>query len=171
MDASLLASWAARSVEERVASLEVCDPELVSVIDANMRMLWTAEIQARQYGVKSVNPFDQTKLPLLSTMQFDGSTEDGKVSQQVRWPQEMSADPMMIVAALRSSSSSGSPEKLLPRQKWRQIFHPPATSWGDFEQQMAKLVEQLVLHPPGILGGGGDGIGDAPDDEEADGED
>ena len=76
-----------------------------------MRMLWTAELQARQFGVRgSTDPLDNSQLPLLATMQFDGFTNQGparpgflkhmgalsnsalwrgeKVFKLVKWPKE-----------------------------------------------------------------------------------
>ena len=71
-----------------------------------MRMLWTAELQARQFGVRgSTDPLDNAQLPLLATMQFDGFTNQGpapgfvklrkngvlrgeKVFKLVKWPKD-----------------------------------------------------------------------------------
>ena len=48
-----------------------------------MRMLWTAELQARQFGVRgSTDPLDNAQLPLLATMQFDGFTNQGPALRQ-----------------------------------------------------------------------------------------
>ena len=38
-----------------------------------MQMLWAAELQARQFGVCGSDPFNPSQLPLLATMQFDGT--------------------------------------------------------------------------------------------------
>ena len=47
--------------------------------DLGMQMLWAAEIQARQFGVRgSTDPFDHAQLPLLATMQFDGFMHKGR---------------------------------------------------------------------------------------------
>lgn len=42
-----------------------------------MQMLWAAELQARQFGVCGSDPFNPSQLPLLATMQFDGTQKGG----------------------------------------------------------------------------------------------
>ncbi|CAE8644747.1 unnamed protein product [Polarella glacialis] len=151
MDDEVLASWARLPPEERQTTLQVHEPECVRLIDLNMQMLWASEIQARQCGVRGLDPFDHTQLPLLSTMQFDGSMSDGhKVFKLVKWPQEFYEDPMVVPNALRFSLAvlSGAKRRtppVLKPQRWHQILKPPAQSWAGFEYQLAQLMEQLVL--------------------------
>lgn len=45
------------SGQERESALTVEDPEIVRVIDFNMRMLWTAEIQAGHRVLAPIRPF------------------------------------------------------------------------------------------------------------------
>jgi len=149
----LLAFWGTLPPEERHSLLQIQDPECVRLIDLNMRMLWTAEIQARQFGVRGpTDPFDQSQLPLLATMQFDGSpgVDGEEVLKLVKWPQEFTSDPTIVVNAIRfarQSSEHGTRQKpcALKSQRWNQLFIPPAKSWAGFELQLAQLVEQLVI--------------------------
>lgn len=184
MEGGLLATWAARSAAERAACLQICDPEVVQLIDANMRMLWAAEIQAWQFGMQGPShPVQHSQLPLLSTIQFDGAMQGAtadpqNVVKRVKWPQEVSDDPLVVISALQASgllgaSRHGVSEKRLPRKQWAQLFHPPANVWVDFEKQLARLVEQLLMElrqvtAPSIDAGavaeeGGDADADAED--------
>mmetsp|Transcript_47223 Transcript_47223/g.137379 ORF Transcript_47223/g.137379 Transcript_47223/m.137379 type:complete len:701 (+) Transcript_47223:146-2248(+) len=150
----MLTKWAARSPEEREGALKVGDPELVRTIDLSMRMLWTAEIQARQFGVQGpVHPFDHSQLPLLSAMQFDGFGDEfgGGAATLVKWPKEFVQDPAVLTEALRSAlrpggagRRGGAPKAMKP-QRWASLLQPSPKSWVDFERQIARLVEQLVL--------------------------
>lgn len=154
---NLLAAWASWPPEVRRRVLRVEVPDVVQLIDLNMRMLWTAEIQARHMGIKvGVDPFDQMLLPLLSRMSFDstsvGDLNGGSTSalRTVRWPEDFHEDPLPVPTAIRSALRPGDarprrPTLLAPRL-WSQLLQPPAKSWADFERQLALLVEQLVLH-------------------------
>lgn len=128
------------------------DAELVQRIDMNMRMLWTAEIQAQQLGVKGpTDPFDHSQLPFLSFMQFDRSPEEGdRLFQVVKWPENFYSDADQVPNALRSSlerePGKWRAPRLLKPSKWYQLLEPPATSWKIFEKQLAQLVEQSMLH-------------------------
>eukprot|EP00929_Paragymnodinium_shiwhaense_P048175 TRINITY_DN24398_c0_g1_i1.p1 TRINITY_DN24398_c0_g1~~TRINITY_DN24398_c0_g1_i1.p1 ORF type:complete len:643 (+),score=139.61 TRINITY_DN24398_c0_g1_i1:120-2048(+) len=159
------AAWASWCPEERERVMRVEEPEAVRLIGTNMRQLWTAEIQARNIGVKGpVHPFDSGQLPLLSTMQFDTKSDqqndDGSATLQcVKWPQGFHQDPSLLPGAIRSALQPGSstaggatssqgrktPKAMRP-QKWHELLEPPAQSWVGFERQLALLVEQLVLH-------------------------
>eukprot|EP00930_Biecheleria_cincta_P058935 TRINITY_DN44712_c0_g1_i1.p1 TRINITY_DN44712_c0_g1~~TRINITY_DN44712_c0_g1_i1.p1 ORF type:complete len:545 (-),score=129.91 TRINITY_DN44712_c0_g1_i1:68-1702(-) len=169
MEDELLAFWAKLPPEERHSLLQIHDPECVRLIDYNMRMLWTAEIQARQFGVRGpTDPFDQAQLPLLATMQFDGSSGvDGEeVMKLVKWPQEFTSDPTMMVNAIRyafQSSDHGTRQRsgAMKSQRWHQLFIPLPTSWAGFEFQLAQLLEQLVIKAR-------DGGSQAPQTREAD---
>ncbi|CAE7746653.1 unnamed protein product [Symbiodinium sp. CCMP2592] len=117
-----------------------------------MRMLWTAELQARQFGVRgSTDPLDNSQLPLLATMQFDGFTNQGeKVFKLVKWPKEYHEDPMVLASALRLSLQAVAGNKrrqpaAIKPNRWYQLLSPPAQSWAGFEIQLAQLVEQLIL--------------------------
>lgn len=153
MEDELLAFWETLPPEERHSLLQIQDPECVRLIDLNMRMLWTAEIQARQFGVRGpTDPFDQAQLPLLATMQFDGSpgVDGEEVLKLVKWPQEFTSDPTTVVNAIRfarQSSDHGTWQRpgAIRSQRWNQLFIPPAKSWAGFELQLAQLVEQLVI--------------------------
>jgi len=144
-------SWALKTPQEREEMLRVQDPEVVHLIDFNMRMLWAAEIQARQFGLKGpVHPLDQGQLPLLSTMQFDGNVERGeKVYKLVKWPREVCEDPAIMLTAMRCMLPPSTGQRRRPRplkpQRWHQLLQPPAKSWVDFERQLAQLVEQLLI--------------------------
>mmetsp|Transcript_80001 Transcript_80001/g.249410 ORF Transcript_80001/g.249410 Transcript_80001/m.249410 type:complete len:570 (-) Transcript_80001:127-1836(-) len=162
MDDELLASWAGRSPEERESIIKVKDPEIVGLISANMRLLWTAEVQARQFGVLGpIHPSDKSRLPLLSTMEFDtAGGKDGQTPGPVRWPKVFHEDPMVLPSVLRCAlpapgGARRTPTALL-RQRWPELLQPPAMSWADFEKQLARLVEQLVLFAfsPGQRNGG-----------------
>ncbi|CAE7816212.1 Abcc1 [Symbiodinium microadriaticum] len=152
MDDELLATWARLLPEERGKLLRLEDPECVRLIDVGMRMLWTAELQARQFGVRgSTDPLDNAQLPLLATMQFDGFTNQGeKVFKLVKWPKEYHEDPMVLASALRLSLQAGAGNKrrqpaAIKPSRWYQLLSPPAQSWAGFEIQLAQLVEQLIL--------------------------
>lgn len=153
MEDELLVFWETLPPEERHSLLQIQDPECVRLIDLNMRMLWTTEIQARQFGVRGpTDPFDQAQLPLLATMQFDGSpgVDGEEVLKLVKWPQEFTSDPAIVVNAIRfacqsSDHSSRQRPGAMKSQRWNQIFIPPAKSWAGFELQLAQLVEQLVI--------------------------
>ncbi|CAJ1419354.1 unnamed protein product [Effrenium voratum] len=152
MDDELLAVWARLLPEERGRLLCVQEPECVRLIDLGMQMLWAAEIQARQFGVRgSTDPFDHAQLPLLATMQFDGFMHKGeKVFKSVKWPKDFHEDPMILANALRFSlqASMGSKRRQvapIKANRWHQLLAPPAQSWAGFEMQLAQLVEQLVL--------------------------
>lgn len=128
------------------------DTKLVQRIDMNMRMLWTAEIQAQQLGVKGpTDPFDHSQLPFLSFMQFDRSPEEGdRLFKVVKWPENFYGDPDQVPNALRSSlereAGKWRAPRLLKPSNWYQLLEPPATSWTIFEKQLAQLVEQSMLH-------------------------
>jgi len=152
MDDELLATWARLLPEERGKLLRLEDPECVRLIDVGMRMLWTAELQARQFGVRgSTDPLDNSQLPLLATMQFDGFTNQGeKVFKLVKWPKEYHEDPMVLASALRLSLQAVAGNKrrqpaAIKPNRWYQLLSPPAQSWAGFEIQLAQLVEQLIL--------------------------
>ncbi|CAK0804363.1 unnamed protein product [Prorocentrum cordatum] len=144
MDEQVRSAWAALPVSEREASMKVCDPEIVGLIDLNMRMLWTAEIQV---GVKGeVHPFDRSALPLLSTMLFDGCVEEGqKVYKHVKWPRELAEGPAVVLDIIRDPAGGRAPRPAKPRGRWPELLRPPAKSWVEFERQLAGLLEQLVL--------------------------
>lgn len=122
--------------------MKVTDPEIVGLIDLNMRMLWTAEIQARQVGVKgAIHPFDRMSLPLLSTMLFDQCVEEGhKVFKHVKWPKEFAEDPATLLGILPSRAAAPQPSS-----SWPELLQPPAKSWVHLEAQLSLLLEQLVL--------------------------
>lgn len=157
MEEEVLKLWCGRAPEQRKAIMTVQDPEIVRLIDFNMRTLWTAEIQARQFGVEGpIDPFDRSQLPLVSTMQFDGgANSDEKISKQVKWPSEFYEDPLVVPTALRCALRvrteggpalwGGAAEAPQPCS-WARLLQPPAKSWIDFERQLAHLVKQLVLH-------------------------
>lgn len=155
MDDDMFAIWVARPSEERMGIMRVNDPEIVRLIDFNMRMLWTAEIQARHFGVQGpVHPFDHVQLPLLSSMQFDGVVEGGEqVFREVKWPVEFGDDPMVLASALQCALQGNGAQRQAPRaikpKKWSQLLQPPAKSWVDFERQLALVAEQLLLHAGG----------------------
>eukprot|EP00439_Symbiodinium_sp_Y106_P058286 s278_g8.t1 len=126
-------------------------------------MLWTAELQARQFGVRgSTDPLDNSQLPLLATMQFDGFTnqgekvfklvklEEGKSLAHQAYVQEYHEDPMVLASALRLSLQAVAGNKrrqpaAIKPNRWYQLLSPPAQSWAGFEIQLAQLVEQLIL--------------------------
>lgn len=152
METEVLTAWAGRRPDERESILKVQDPEVVRLIDASMRMLWTAEMQARQFGVKGpMDPYDHAQLALLSSMEFHGGAEeDDRSLRQVKWPRQFSEDPMMVPAALQYAlppkAAGRRGPQFLPPHKWPQLMQPPAKSWMEFERQLARLVEQLVMH-------------------------
>eukprot|EP00928_Gymnodinium_smaydae_P034973 TRINITY_DN2467_c0_g4_i1.p1 TRINITY_DN2467_c0_g4~~TRINITY_DN2467_c0_g4_i1.p1 ORF type:complete len:618 (+),score=107.26 TRINITY_DN2467_c0_g4_i1:112-1854(+) len=152
MDA-LVASWASWTAKAREAVLKVEDPKIIGLLDMTMRNLWTEELHARQFGVASaVQPFDHSRLPLLASMQFD--SRDG-YSRVVKWPDSFCEDPLALPGALslnlyhEGSAASRTSARRLQPQQWQSLFNPPAKSWLGFERQLAKLVEQLVLHACG----------------------
>lgn len=143
----LLGIWASWSPEAREKVLNVHNSELVNRIDTNMRLLWTNEIKGA--GQSPVDPFDYSKYPLTSTMQFDGVVmQDQKVYKVVKWPKEIVIDPATVPAAVRSASGRRQPNlKRVNPTRWAQaLLHPPPKSWSEFERQLAQLIEQLVLH-------------------------
>mmetsp|Transcript_90542 Transcript_90542/g.157064 ORF Transcript_90542/g.157064 Transcript_90542/m.157064 type:complete len:726 (-) Transcript_90542:140-2317(-) len=149
----LFAIWASWSPEAREKVLNVQNAELVNRIDASMRLLWTNEIKVRadtQGTLQSpVDPFDYSRYPLTSMMQFDGMVmQDQKVYKVVKWPKELLVDPRTVPAAVRSVTGRRQQGfKRVNPARWAQaLLLPPPKSWSEFEQQLANLIEQLVLN-------------------------
>lgn len=147
-------AWTAWSPESRRQALQVRNPELVSLLRESLSALWAAEIRTRKVGVRGLTqPFDQTSLPLLSQVEFDGAPDaDDKVFTLMKWPRSFHDDAATLLGALRrafepSGASAGRrcAPRLLPRQRWCQLLQPPAASWRDLERQLARLVEQVLL--------------------------
>eukprot|EP00927_Polykrikos_kofoidii_P022025 TRINITY_DN20677_c0_g1_i1.p1 TRINITY_DN20677_c0_g1~~TRINITY_DN20677_c0_g1_i1.p1 ORF type:complete len:661 (+),score=116.87 TRINITY_DN20677_c0_g1_i1:64-2046(+) len=151
MDDTLVAAWASWQPDVRDRVLRIEEPGVAQLIDTNVRILWTAEMQAQRFGVKcAVNPFDTVKLPLMTTMQFDSSSADTpSVSvQSVSWPKSVHEDTLVIPSAIRNALQNSRRRRTPVRlcsTKWQQILQPPPKSWMDFERQLALLVEQLML--------------------------
>lgn len=149
----LFAIWASLSPEAREKVLNVHNAELVNRIDASMRLLWTNEIKVRadtQVSLQSAAaPFDYSRYPLTSMMQFDGMVmQDQKVYKVVKWPKELLRDPVSVPTAVRSATGRRQQAfKRVSPTRWAQaLLLPPPKTWSDFEQQIANLIEQLVLN-------------------------
>jgi len=150
---ALVDVWPTWSEHVRQGALVVHDAALAQRVDAHVRSLWEAEIKARQLGVEPLHCFDHTRLPLLSTMQFD-EVENGSPVARLRWPREVAEDAAIIPAILRCelgvvqavgpTTMTRVPRVLAPGQ-WRHLVQTPPATWIDLERTIALLVEQLLL--------------------------
>lgn len=141
------AAWSSWSVEQRhqVASLQ--DPAIISSLHMLMRGLWQSEIQVRNLGLSgSVHPFDQSQLPLLSSMEFSGTMRENEQGYlAIQWPSSFHTDPSKFPDAVRQSLGREGHSRVLPREQWPRLLQPMPQTWADLELCLAKLVEQLVL--------------------------
>lgn len=159
-----MAAWPNWSAEQRREAVVIRDEGVIAQLHAHMRGLWEAEIQARELGISGmVSPFDQSKLPLLSSMEFDGTTSGGVQSfHSVKWPMEFFEDPRVLPDAVKSAigTCGDKASRKVARDGWRQILKPSPRTWVEFERLLAKLVEQVLIE---AVAEGGAPEGGAPE--------
>lgn len=147
----LVAAWTAWTPESRAQLLRITDTEVVGLVVASYTWLLTMEAQQQCLS----QPLFLPGMPLVSAIQLDVAYNQ---VTQVRWPQ----DDRILTSALRSASTSlegGSsssrrgraagrqarPARPRDPSSWPKLLQPMAKSWAELEQQLARLIEQLVL--------------------------
>lgn len=160
MDA-ILASWYSWQPELRRSALQLDDVETLRCIDAQVRILWCAEMRVRQLASNSTAAPLAEKLSqykLLTSMRFDGNNLfvtaslsaalGGKQHQVIEW--DLHEDPSSLQNVLRrvlvNNRSSVAPSvKEMKKASWPKLLQPSAKSWAEFELQLSRILLQMLI--------------------------